>query len=110
MKSKITIILVFLVSLTMSTYAQFYRDPFESLLPREGVIGPNGMSSKEVIAPNIVIEGVMWGADKPRTIIDGGVYKVGDVIAGTTAKVFKIKKNVIFISYSQRIFEMRVKK
>jgi len=109
MNKKIIIVLAFLLLLTASSYAQFYRDPFESLLPREEEIGSDGVSNAEVVAPDITIEGVMWGADQPRVIIDSGVYKIGDVIAGTSAKVFKINKNIVFISFNERIFEMSVK-
>ncbi len=88
-----------------------YKDPFESYLPRvtEEYMKKHKGAPEDLGPPPVVIEGVLWGTKMPATIIDGEVYKVGDTLQTIDAKVFKIKKNIVFITYGERIFEMRVK-
>ncbi len=89
-----------------------YKDPFESLLPKE--VDESGAAGKlsgqaELGPPDITIEGILWGTDEPQAIIDGDVYSVGDTLQGVEAKVFKIKENIVFISYGEKIYEMSTK-
>jgi len=89
-----------------------YKDPFDSLLPRSdtgGIDAPNlGGGDGDLGPPPITIEGVLWGTNKPLTLIDGQVYAVGEVVTGVGAKVFKIRDNIVFISYGEKIYEMSV--
>ncbi|MBN3040824.1 MAG: hypothetical protein JW867_06820 [Candidatus Omnitrophica bacterium] len=97
-----------------SQLSNSYKDPFENLLPREA--GPEGLdkigSQKDKLGPPpLNIEGVMWGSSEPKTIINGEVYAVGDIVPckGAEAKIFRIKENTVFISYGEKIFEMNTK-
>jgi len=89
----------------------FYKDPFESYLPKEteGVSAISQDKMHDLGPPPVTIEGILWGTDRPMVIIDGEVYGVGDMLQTVEAKVFKIKKNTVFISYGERIYEMNVK-
>ena len=88
-----------------------YKDPFEELLPKEATpeAAARSGSKQDLGPPPVIIEGVLWGTDKPRVIIDGEVYAVGDRLQTVDAEVFKIKENIVFISYGERIYEMNVK-
>lgn len=105
---KILIILVFILLPSWSYSKSLYRNPFASLLPTER-IKPVG-KKEGVELPPLSIEGVLWGSDRPQTIIDGEVYSVGDKLKGLEAKVFRIEKNVVFISYGDKIYEEKISK
>ena len=65
------------------------RDPFKSLLPQPSSV--SGLPAAPPIttppappakrpAPDLRVEGVVWGGPTPSAIIDGKVYRVGDTI------------------------------
>jgi hypothetical protein len=88
-----------------------YRDPFLSILPEDVKI-TDSEAQKRVkdTPPPVAVNGILWNSDNPQAIIDGGVYSVGDKLIGLEAQVFKIRKNTVFISYGDKIFEMKTKK
>ncbi|MFH1519311.1 MAG: hypothetical protein ABIE75_01905 [Candidatus Omnitrophota bacterium] len=96
------------------TYSQDkYKDPFEPLLPQskkvEEVKTEEIDQEAEKTLPPIVLQGVLWGSDTPQAIIDGEVYKIGDKLQDLDAKLFKIDKNIVFISYGEKIHEIKIK-
>ena len=102
--------LVFLA--TLYAAEEDYRDPFESLIPMEVEGEQEGLTpeKKEASLPSLNVQGVLWGTDSPQTIIEGEVYKVGDEIEGVkNAQVFRIEKNTVFISYKNKIYELKTK-
>jgi len=105
---KIAFLILFLLLPILLYSADDYRNPFESLLPkeeaREGV--------EEAVEPlTIVIQGVLWGNQTPQVIIDGDVYKVGDKLKSLDdATVFRITNNVVFITHGDKIHKMTVSK
>ncbi|MCQ9204688.1 MAG: hypothetical protein NG737_00005 [Omnitrophica bacterium] len=105
---KILIIFVFILLPSLAYSKSVYRNPFASLIPTDRP-KPAG-KKREVELPSLSIEGVLWGNDKPQTIIDGEVYSVGDKLKGLEAKVFRIEKNVVFISYGDKIYEEKISK
>lgn len=92
-------------------YSQEYRDPFVSLLPKEE---PKKTKEKKEVKeeyispPEITVEGVLWGTDKPEAIIDGKVYVVGDYLDKET-KIYKIEKNEVYILHKGKVFKMTTK-
>lgn len=105
--------ILFFLFLPILVYSQdSQRDPFESLLPEEEVKTQTDEEGKiEVSAPlSVTLEGVLWGTDTPRAIIDGEVYKVGDTLKDVDASVFRITENVVFISYGEKIYKLKTGK
>jgi hypothetical protein len=85
-----------------------FRDPFDSALPgkRIDMTKPPPQEESDIIAPpQVTIEGVLWGSDKPQAIIDGEVYKEGDTLKTVDAQLFKIEKNVIYVRFKGKVFE-----
>lgn len=89
------------------------RDPFEAPPLRKeeqaGEVGPEGRVAP-VSPPVVSVEGVLWGKDSARVIIDGEIYEVGDTLRNVDAKVYKIEANTVFIAYQGGLFEMSPKK
>jgi len=96
-----------------------YRDPFCPVLPPiedfkgdiEVIERYTGSVEKvEVLLPDLIVEGVLWGSKIPQTIIDGEVYKVGDKLNNVGGTISKIEKSTVFISYEGEIHEIKVQK
>ncbi|MFA7677535.1 MAG: type II secretion system protein N [Candidatus Omnitrophota bacterium] len=112
-----TLIKYFFVSCFFLTAFQAYSqnvtsDPFESLLPKEEKSRTSSAEKKTASKADLKIslEGVLWGSDTPQAIIDGDVYKVGDKLKKIDASVFRITKNVVFMSYDGKIYEIKMGK
>ena len=104
------IVILVLLFLPLSVYPQRdYRDPFESLLPQEEPKSQTRKRKKKRKFPTLSIEGVLWGSDIPQTIINGEVYKIGDKIKGSEAKIIRIEKNIVFISYDEKVYKLETK-
>jgi len=114
MKKIFTLILVSLVFSSFSYPQSRYKDPFEPLLPQEvedEVVGPDVVTSDtDDSLPPMAIEGILWGGDFLQVIIDGEVYRTGDKLKNIDAAVFRIEKGVVFISYGEKIYRMKVGK
>lgn len=97
-----------------------YKDPFASLLPQEvketETVDRKPGEKRAVVAeteeplPSLVLQGVLWGGDFPQVIIEGDVYRVGDKLKNLDARIFKIEKNTVFISYGAKIYKIKVGK
>jgi len=109
----------FLIFLGFSSFVYSkseYRDPFESSLPqvkeKEGVMSHQGKTSDYVsdILPDLDVQGIILKGNFPQTIIDGEVYKTGDSLKDVNAKIFRIEKGVVFISYREKIYRIKIQK
>ena len=112
---KIAFLLLFLLLPILLYSADGYRNPFESLLPKNEVTpgaGARAGEPQEVTKPlTIVVQGVLWGSQMPQAIIDGEVYKVGDQLKSLEdASVLRITNNVVFITHGDKIHKMMVSK
>jgi hypothetical protein len=113
MKTRKLFFILLVFAMPLNIYAQgAYRDPFESLLPKEEAkIAIGGeKAAKALPSLSVVVQGVLWGSDMPQAIIDGDVYRVGDKLKKIDAKVFRIMNNVVFIAYGDKIYKMMVEK
>jgi len=108
------IIFIFLFSCFFYGHGFILADPFEPVIPIEETTEAQDKyefrGQKEIQPPEVVIEGVLWGKTIPQAIIDGEVYKKGDTLKSVDAKIVKIEKNIVFISYQGKVFEMKTKK
>ncbi|MBU2474242.1 MAG: hypothetical protein KKG91_05860 [Candidatus Omnitrophica bacterium] len=108
---KIVFLLLFLLLPILLYSAESYRNPFESLLPKEEA-KVSELASQEAAKPlDVVIQGVLWGSAIPQAIIDGDVYKVGDKLKSIeNASLLRITDNVVFIVQGDKVHKMTVKK
>jgi type II secretory pathway component PulC len=99
------------------TYGENIKDPFQPLIiieekkeEKKEVEEKYVEFQEELLPPEIHIEGILWGTQKPLAIIDGEVYGVGDRLKGIDATVFKIEKNSVYILYNEKLFKMGTSK
>ncbi|MCD6228701.1 MAG: hypothetical protein J7K17_04430 [Candidatus Omnitrophica bacterium] len=78
----------------------------ETTLPQE--------QKEEIPEPTFLeeidIQGLIWGTPTPQAIIDGWVYKVGDIIKDTDAEIIEIKKGEIKVRFLGRVYTVKMKK
>ncbi|MCF7869678.1 MAG: hypothetical protein K9L69_01080 [Candidatus Omnitrophica bacterium] len=106
-------ILVFILMSISIIFSGWAKSPFESVLPEEEGEEPiqQRRPQERILLPDWVnVEAVFWGSDSPQTIINGEVYYVGDKVKDLNATIFKIKENIVYISYSGKIFKKEAKK
>ncbi|UCD15864.1 MAG: general secretion pathway protein GspB [Candidatus Omnitrophota bacterium] len=104
--------LLWLFLLEGNVYAQTeYRDPFEARFPEK----PEEVKKVEikepvgVSLPAMTINGILYAErGTSNVIINGQVYRIGEVIEGTTIKIHKIEKNKIFVLYQGGLFEVGI--
>ena len=115
-KMVFTLFLIFLGFSSFVYSKSEYRDPFESLLPQV-VEQDEAMSYQEEIPnevadilPDLNVQGIILKGNFPQTIIDGEVYKTGDSLKDVNAKIFRIEKGVVFISYEEKIYRIKIQK
>ena len=104
--------ILILLCLTVGAWAQ-ERDPFESILPKEDLRlkKEEAIVKAQVAAPKLKVEGILWGSNKPRAIINGKVYGVGEVIQGMPqTKIHKIEKGVVIIIHEGAVFQYGTKR
>lgn len=98
-------------------FAYEFEDPFIPMLPKEK---PKPIESivqaakrpiipETINPPSVIIQGVLWGTDKPMTIIDGRIYQVGETIRGTDAKIHKIDNNQVIVVVKTQMFTLKTK-
>jgi hypothetical protein len=88
----------------------YYRNPFESLLPKEEKPAEPAKKKKAPETLPVTVEGVLWDSSTPQTIIDGDVYKVGDTLKKIDAKVFRIDKNIVYLTKEDKVYKKTVGK
>jgi len=117
MKTVFILVLMLLVFSSFVYSKSDYRDPFKSSLPHkienmEGVVDIQeaAYDESEDILPDMVVQGILLHGNFPQVIIDGEVYKTGDRLKDVTAQIFKIEKGVVFISYGEKIYRIKIEK
>jgi len=72
-----------------TTYrADTLRDPLVSLLPSEHSLEAGTQRAHDPEqepsspSPQVVVQGLIWGGERPQAVINGEVYDVGDTIEG----------------------------
>ncbi|MFH1772455.1 MAG: hypothetical protein ABH872_06525 [Candidatus Omnitrophota bacterium] len=86
-----------------SLYAQ--ENPFEPQLPKKMLpVEPGKLPTPEENLPELSIEGVLWGTKIPQAIIEGEVYKEGDVLNNLDVKIKRIEGNTVIFLYKDREF------
>ncbi len=104
-------ILLILMCLSFNALGQ-QRDPFESILPKEdlGIKTEEGKAKIQVPPPDLTVQGILWGSDKPQAIINGDVYGVGEVIKEMPqTKIHKIEKGSVIIIHQGIVFQYGTK-
>lgn len=121
-KKKIIVITILLImaSLLSSAFAQGgiatikytsqgLRDPLKNIL-REDKISPALDSLKEekeevISLPALHVQGMVWGADPVKAIINNQVVGKGDIIL--EAEILDIKKDGVYLLYKGKEFVVR---
>ena len=107
---KILFLLLFLLLPILLYPAENYRNPFESILPKEEE-KTTEVSQKKAQPLEVVIQGVLWGSFLPQAIIDNEVYKVGDKLKNVEdAFLLRITNNIVFIVQGDKVHKMLVGK
>ncbi|MCK5287955.1 MAG: hypothetical protein KAJ14_11690 [Candidatus Omnitrophica bacterium] len=109
------IILMLMVSVIVYSQDKETRNPFEDLFPKRIVEEikmeeSNNDEMSEMTLPEFDIQGILWGTDKPQTIIEGKVYNIGDKIENMDLKILKIEDNNVFFLYGEKVFEKEIGK
>jgi len=117
MKTIFILFLIFLVFPSFVYSKSEHRDPFKSSLPQmienmEEVVDIQEATydAEEGALPDMVVQGILLEGNFPQAIIGGEVYKTGDRIKDVSAQVFRIEKGVVFISYGERIYRIKIAK
>lgn len=76
------------------------RDPFASLLPSD-----LDVVTDSVPLPDLSMEGLVWGSERPTAIINGKVVRVGEEISG--AKVVEINKEGVTVLFNGKMYEIK---
>ena len=90
------------------TFFCFAKDPFKKLLPER--VKPKENYKREYTEEKIEalreveIQGVFWDVSPPQAIINGEVYKEGDLLEEIGAEITRIEKNKVTIIYRGRVF------
>lgn len=80
------------------------KNPFYNYL-KEAVMKTGKVEEETVVAaPNLTVQGVIWGGRFHMAIIENRVLKVGDVISGYT--IDKIDKNGVIVSANGKLFKL----
>lgn len=90
----------------------YARDPFQTVIPEpapkdtgingEGLYGDEVVevvNSDEIAELQLNIQGVIWGIDEPKALIEGKLYKAKDIIDNTDARILKIEQNTVTVLY-----------
>ena len=89
------------------------RDPFKKILPEKPKLQPREYPEERIDSrslEDLKIEGVFWDIPIPQVIINGEVYKEGDVIPEVGAQIIEIKKNEVTLIYKDRVFILSLEK
>jgi len=111
-------IIIFLIALLLPVFIyaeELEYDPFDNPFDQPEVVGEGdafeeSVEVKQIDPPQITIEGILAGGKAPAAIIDGDVYRKGDVIGGIDAKVYNIDKDQVTILYQGELFKMGTEK
>ena len=93
--------------------AESLRDPMKSLLPQPTAVQATSSQGQKVIAapppaptpPKGALQGMVWGTGNPQAIIDGEVYRVGDMMKG--AKIVAITPDGVTVETQGTSFVLK---
>lgn len=81
------------------------RDPL--LSPLE--VSMAGISKESTVPsgppPDLVVQGMVWGMEQPKCIINGKVYGVGDLVEGI--RILDIQKEGVSLMHQGEVFVLR---
>ena len=80
--------------------AQGFKDPFRGY--RKKTV--DGVDTKSITLPSLVIQGVVWGSETPQAIINNKVVKPGDTIENV--HIVDITKKGIDVMFEGRQFNL----
>lgn len=93
---------------TISFDATGLKDPFRSLLPEKKIeIRPEIEKQPEIIvsAPELKIQGIIWGGKFPQAIINNHVIKEGESLDGAEPIIIVgIKQKEVVVLFKNKIF------
>jgi hypothetical protein len=88
--------------------ADTLRNPFEQpLVFTESEEDVSFQDKDEKIAPDLVVQGLIWGSSLPQAIINNKVVKVGDVIQG--ADIIDISKEGVLVLFAGTEYKLSTK-
>ena len=97
----------FFVFLSLAFFC-FAKDPFKKLLPERVKSKENYKreytEEKVEALREVEIQGVFWDVSPPQAIINGEVYKEGDLLEEIGAEITQIQRNKVTIIYRGRVF------
>ncbi|MEW6008085.1 MAG: hypothetical protein AB1629_00405 [Candidatus Omnitrophota bacterium] len=98
-----------IVTARKPTFNPTGRDPFRSLMPEKQIkqgevrIVPQA----PVLAPDLKIEGIVWGGKFPQVIIESHVMREGDVINnGEPITIISIKPKEVAVLFKGKLFTL----
>ncbi len=94
--------------------AKAARDPLKSLLPkkpltvatREDTAGSDSLLGAPLTLPGLLLQGVWWGEEDGRALINGHLYGVGDRVEGAT--ITTIGRDGVMLQFEGAIFLLPV--
>ena len=86
--------------------AQDFADPFRLLPKTEAKTDNRQEFKKELVLPELMVTGLVWGSSSPLAIINGQVCKVGDTIEN--ARIENISKNGVVVEFDWRKFTLPI--
>jgi len=86
--------------------AEGLRDPFQSPIVDESIKaeGTQGSKTKEIPAPALTIQGIIWGGNINQAIINNELVKTGDTIKG--ARIVSIDKHGVTVFFEGREYKL----
>lgn len=97
--------------------AQSLRDPLQSLFPTTKAFVPQGDAHQEVAAhlaeriataptssPHLTVQGLWWGSEQPKAIINGDVYGLNDVVEG--ARIMSIGREGVVVEWAGKAIQL----
>lgn len=115
-----------------SSFIDGFRNPFKPWLPKIEeiieklpeptkieVVEPSDFTAKKVeptpqkkiiapvaVPPNLVVNGLIWGTDRPQAIINNRVVSVGDTIENS--EIIDINQNGVDVIFSNNLFTIQI--
>ena len=90
----------------LKSWGEIKLNPFVPLLPKK--IEKTEVVDKLLNIEEIKLEGIILGKEKACVIINGEVYKKGDVLKECGAQIIKIDKEGIDLKYNKKIYRIKM--
>ncbi|OQX79704.1 MAG: hypothetical protein B6D56_06510 [Candidatus Omnitrophica bacterium 4484_70.1] len=87
-------------------------NPFVSRLPERKVVikKEEEVEIKRLNTEGIILKGILWSPKSACAIINGKVYKKGDVLEKWEAKIINIDKYGIELKYGRNVYRIEMKR